>query len=327
MAPSTQLALRRIRETNPEAFCETMAPITKLRVRPVAGSDFLANLTLAPLTNVTLFEVEIPNAHVVQLAPDRFVGLTAPLRGGFRVTEGTETHEFSRDAHFQLPDRCLRLTSSTESKMLVAHFLAPLLQKHRDAYPDEAPTSSDAGSRLERDTRPTNTFLRFLDFVWRELQNGGSFLRSPVATTEIEDALYTLFVEAINAGRPNGKRRSPHVAGPSRLLRASDYIDSKLTEGITVPEIADAAAVSVPTLNRTFRKYYGMGPKSVVKQRRLESVRHELLKRDPEDTTVTRIAVKYGFTHFGQFAADYKRMFLEHPSTTLRKPRRTWNAE
>jgi AraC-like DNA-binding protein len=242
MATSTQLALSRVREANPEAFCETMAPISKLWVRPVAGSDSLAT-----------------------------------------------------------------------------HTLAPLITKYREAYIDELATASDTGSRLEKSSRPTKTFLRFLDFVWRELQNRGSFLPSPIATTETEDALYTLFVDAINAGRPRAERRSACVAGPSRLLRASDYIDSKLTEGTTVPEIAEADAVSVPTLNRTFRKYYGMGPKSVVKQRRLESVRQELLECDPEETTVTRIAVKYGFTHLGQFAADYKRMFFEHPSTTLRK--------
>jgi AraC-like DNA-binding protein len=39
---------------------------------------------------------------------------------------------------------------------------------------------------------------------------------------------------------------------------------------------------------------------------------------DPDDTTVTAVARKWGFGHYGRFAADYQRRFGRKPSETLR---------
>ena len=88
---------------------------------------------------------------------------------------------------------------------------------------------------------------------------------------------------------------------------------------LRVVDIAAAVGVSVPTLNRAFRKCHGMGPKAFVKMRRLDRVRSDLLRADPQRTTVTAIATKYAFWHLSQFAVDYKRAFHEAPSDTLRR--------
>jgi len=53
---------------------------------------------------------------------------------------------------------------------------------------------------------------------------------------------------------------------------------------------------------------------------RFERVRDELL-RGNESTTVTAAAMRWGFSHLGRFAAEYRARFKESPSETLRRAR------
>ncbi len=160
-------------------------------------------------------------------------------------------------------------------------------------------------------------FVRYAKFVWEELNRGGALLQSPLATEEIEDSLWALLLSAVQGDRRENER---HCGGYSTYVKpAEEFILGHLETAICVADIAIAVGVSVPTLNRAFRQCHGMGPKAFVKLRRLDRVRSELLRADPQATTVTLIATKYAFWHMSQFAADYKRAFGEAPSETLRR--------
>ena len=73
------------------------------------------------------------------------------------------------------------------------------------------------------------------------------------------------------------------------------------------------------TLSRAFKKRYGMGPMTFLKERRLEHAQRTLLAADSESTSVTEIATQLGFYHLGQFSKDYRQAFQELPSETLRR--------
>jgi len=54
---------------------------------------------------------------------------------------------------------------------------------------------------------------------------------------------------------------------------------------------------------------------------RMEEVRNGLL--EPADSTsVTGEAARWGFLHFGRFSHEYRALYGELPSETLRKSRR-----
>jgi len=53
---------------------------------------------------------------------------------------------------------------------------------------------------------------------------------------------------------------------------------------------------------------------------RLERAHQELVQAQPGETTVTRTAGRWGFTHLGRFASEYRRAFGELPSTFLSRP-------
>ena len=60
-----------------------------------------------------------------------------------------------------------------------------------------------------------------------------------------------------------------------------------------------------------------MGPMAFIKQRRLDAAYLDLLSAKPDVTSVTQVAVNYGFSHIGKFAIEYGKAFGEMPSISL----------
>lgn len=119
-----------------------------------------------------------------------------------------------------------------------------------------------------------------------------------------------------------------HDPQPSRAERtralqvcrlARSFVDASLAVDV-VPSIVDICAVvgvSERTLQYAFRAYVDMSPLTYLRLCRLNRVRAALCAADPLTTTVTAVAMGFGFLHLGRFALDYKRLFDESPSATL----------
>jgi transcriptional regulator GlxA family with amidase domain len=63
----------------------------------------------------------------------------------------------------------------------------------------------------------------------------------------------------------------------------------------------------------------GVGPKRYLQLRRLHLSRRTLRLASADAVTVTEVATRYGFWHFGRFANEYQSLFGEPPSSTLRR--------
>ncbi|WP_181740755.1 helix-turn-helix domain-containing protein [Marinobacterium marinum] len=100
---------------------------------------------------------------------------------------------------------------------------------------------------------------------------------------------------------------------------ARDYMDACLQVG-QVPSITDMCAttgVSERTLQYAFRSTMQLTPVAYLRTLRLNRVRAELLIALPAHTTVTRVAMRWGFVHLGEFSQEYKHLFGQRPSETL----------
>jgi transcriptional regulator GlxA family with amidase domain len=73
-------------------------------------------------------------------------------------------------------------------------------------------------------------------------------------------------------------------------------------------------------LQTGFRQWRATTPNAFLRKIRLQLVRDELL-RSGEETQVTRVALRHGFSHLGRFSAFYQSTFGEVPSATLRRSR------
>ncbi|WP_103225350.1 AraC family transcriptional regulator [Roseibium marinum] len=100
---------------------------------------------------------------------------------------------------------------------------------------------------------------------------------------------------------------------------ARSFVDESLDTGElpTLVGICAALGVSERTLRYAFREYVGLSPVAYLRARRLSRVRAVLAASDPQDVTITQVAMRYGFLHLGRFAGDYRLMFGEMPSMTL----------
>ena len=78
------------------------------------------------------------------------------------------------------------------------------------------------------------------------------------------------------------------------------------------------ATCRAETLQRQFRQYFGKTVFAVLRDRRFERARQELLRAAPA-ASVSDIAARCGFTHLARFSAEYRRRYHENPSATLRR--------
>lgn len=98
---------------------------------------------------------------------------------------------------------------------------------------------------------------------------------------------------------------------------AMDYIHDHAHEAITAPDIARAACVSMRALQAGFQEELEMSPMAYLRNVRLDRAHADLLAA-PVGTSVSEVAMRWGFAHLGRFAEQYRRKFGVLPSETVR---------
>lgn len=115
--------------------------------------------------------------------------------------------------------------------------------------------------------------------------------------------------------------RLPH---PSRrraaVRRVEEYLDAQGDRGPgpSIPALCAVAGVSERTLEYAFREQLSTTPVRFLMLRRLNRVRRDLLAAE-QGATVTQIMLRAGVYDLGRFAGEYRQLFGELPSDTLRR--------
>jgi AraC family ethanolamine operon transcriptional activator len=84
-------------------------------------------------------------------------------------------------------------------------------------------------------------------------------------------------------------------------------------------ELSAAIGVSVRLLRMCCKKILGISPTSYIRLRALYRVRRILRGEGPGTASVAEVARSQGLRTFGRFAANYRSLFGELPSTGLRR--------
>lgn len=140
-----------------------------------------------------------------------------------------------------------------------------------------------------------------------------------VPDREFEESLVAQLITAALGNLPIADRSTPAVRAKA-LMGACEYIETHKRDLTTVGDVCAATGASWRTLDRAFKERFSVGPKAYISALRLTYVRNELSNCAPA-TRISDVANEWGFWHMGQFARDYRKLFGELPSATLKRKR------
>jgi AraC family ethanolamine operon transcriptional activator len=101
--------------------------------------------------------------------------------------------------------------------------------------------------------------------------------------------------------------------------RARDHVLGNLHEPVTIGELCEHLGISRRTLQYCFQEVIGTNPVDFLRAIRLNSVRRELRAASHGSLQIADVAARWGFWHLSHFASDYRAMFGELPSDTLKR--------
>ncbi len=137
----------------------------------------------------------------------------------------------------------------------------------------------------------------------------------PHLHARLEDLLLTTLLLQL------GPTAAPPVTGPhhGQVRRLQQQLLERLEEPWTLAAAARAAGMAMRTLQSAFQAHCGRGPMQWLREQRLLAAHAALARGDAP--TVTEAALRFGFTHLGEFAQAYRQRFGESPRQTLARRR------
>jgi AraC-like DNA-binding protein len=260
--------------------------------------------------------VEIDCSPPVRMVTVNFVfGGTMLIEDGGHTTVADANHAAAFSFHEDLAMRWsarMRQLMLTIPKPRIERYLQNLLNEPVDRPLRFHPQVDLAGSG--QGIAAATRMLR------HALELCGKAEPPPVLTAEIEHTILTTLLLGQRHNYTDAIFAARALPSPRVVRRVTELVDSSPQKAFTVADLAGYAGVSERSLHSAFRRQLGTSPMSYVRHRRLEQAHDELLSLDPSaGVTVTDVALRFGFTHTGRFAAAYRRRFGESPSTTLRR--------
>ncbi len=163
---------------------------------------------------------------------------------------------------------------------------------------------------------PGTAIARIAATLQTGLAGGAPLRKSPLALTSLTEALMHMILETL-PHRFSEKMRRAASPVPRHVKKAIEFMMANLSKPITLMEVAVACDVSSRTLQQGFRQFKMTTPMNYLQHLRLEAFREELVGARPGES-VADIALRWGFTHMGRLATDYRNRFGELQSQTLR---------
>lgn len=142
-------------------------------------------------------------------------------------------------------------------------------------------------------------------------------LRSEKTMALLGESILRLVFLNFPHGVSSRLRRHQMDATSGQIMSAVDFMRANMHEPLTLSEVAEATGTSVRSLQYGFRRFRNITPLGYLREIRLEAAQAEL-SSPLNMLSVKDVALKWGFSHMGHFAARYRAAYGETPSETAR---------
>lgn len=303
---------------DPDAYASSVHHC-RASVRPTARGVFEARLALArmPELSLCLARESLARHAVISFPPDRvFFRFVAPQdaprhRSGLVDLPGT----------IMASAGCAGVEDITTGPAISRSISLPLhatLARTAELF-DDQPALHQRTAPLRPPPAMLARLLRTHRGMLRAAMDDSNWDRLPA----MQEAIWDLLAEALTAAAP-ARDEAPPRRAQAMLARLADFIRANEDRPIPLGELCAVAGCSSKTLETLFRRALGETPNRYLRRWRMWRVREALSAADPATTTVSQVAVAYGFWELGRFAVAYRAEFGESPSQTLRgRHRRT----
>jgi AraC-like DNA-binding protein len=172
--------------------------------------------------------------------------------------------------------------------------------------------------QLNLGTTATNDWYHLVRLLAREARQPGGILNHRLAVGNLQ----LLLIQGLLQIQPHNYTEAlTESEGPASAAVAKQAIDLMHAHPETpwsTAELARATGASARALQRAFERSCQPSPMMYLRRLRLHRVHAELAANSPDSVTVTMVAGRWGFVHLGRFASQYRQLFGETPSETLR---------
>ncbi|MET7328979.1 AraC family transcriptional regulator [Nonomuraea sp. NPDC005650] len=248
--------------------------------------------------------------------PD-FYNIHVPLTGGGRLTIGGQ--DVAAPLTIIGPRRRIDMNWSVDHDVMIIQIPEVLVDRVLEDQLGDVPKKDMYFEPQVVDASPLGRALTALS---RPATAGRTF---PFAASSLAEHHFEQFLLQTMLGSQRhtysadlGQPSAPLTS--AALRRARHFCEEHAAEPITLTDIATAARVSVRALQSGFREHLQTTPMAYLRNVRLARAHADLLHiaATGGQTTVTEVALRWGFTHLSRFAFFYRQTYGQAPSVTRR---------
>lgn len=248
-----------------------------------------------------------------------FYSIILPIYGSLNVDTGNRLILCNADnALIVSPMHTAHLEISEDCKMWLIRIRRDALEeKLQSLLGREINTPVIFDSTMTLNSGPGASWLRTVNYLKQEVDSSNSLYGNKSMMKQVEQILLSGLLCSQTHTYSDALCNTPEENLPAYVTRAESFITKHATDSITSESIVKAAGVPKRTLYAGFKRHLGTSPMSYLTNVRMSGARRDLLNGDL-NRTITHVALKWGFNHLSRFSVNYRTLFGESPSETLK---------